>query len=229
MTLFLSGGGSGSQTAQAVNRFGSALSGDKPLLYIPLAMEPERYNGCLDWITDELSSLSRSIYMVRSADELAALDLEDYAGIYIGGGNTFKLLRDLKQSGAFGQIGCYLQTGGVIFGGSAGAIIFGENLNACALDDPNDAGLTDINGFDLLGGVSLLCHYTNRTPEKDGESRRYLLSLSKQQKVIALPEEDTIVIQDGRIEVMGTRPWYYFEGGLVREHPVPTQIKGVFL
>ena len=215
MTLFLSGGGSGSQTTEAVARFGSALSGDKPLLYIPLAMEPERYNGCLDWITGELFSLSRSIYMVRSADELAALDFEDYASIYIGGGNTFKLLRDLKQSGAFGQIGCYLQTGGVIFGGSAGAIIFGENLNACALDDPNDAGLTDINGFDLLGGVSLLCHYTNRTPEKDGESRRYLLSLSKQQKVIALPEEDTIVIQDGRIEVMGTRPWYYFEGGLV--------------
>lgn len=32
--------------------------------------------------------------MVRSADELAALDFEDYAGIYIGGGNTFKLLQD---------------------------------------------------------------------------------------------------------------------------------------
>lgn len=45
MTLFLSGGGSGSQTTEAVARFGRALSGDKPRLYIPLAMEPERYGA----------------------------------------------------------------------------------------------------------------------------------------------------------------------------------------
>lgn len=218
MTLFLSGGGSGSQTTEAITRFGRALSGDKPLLYIPLAMEPERYDSCLEWITGELSSLSRVIHMVRSSKELSALDFEEYAGIYIGGGNTFKLLRDLEQSGAFEKLSHYLKSGGVVFGGSAGAIIFGENLNACKLDDKNDVGLADIDGFDLLDGISLLCHYTNQIPEKDAENRRYLLSLSHQQKIIALPEEDTIVIQNGVTEVIGTRPWYYFADGSAEEH-----------
>ena len=35
--------------------------------------------------------------------------------------------------------------------------------------------LSDINGFDLLDGASILCHYTNRTAEEDEKARQYLL------------------------------------------------------
>jgi len=50
--------------------------------------------------------------------------MTDYSFLFIGGGNTFKLLYDLKSSGAFVNIQGYLNNGGVVFGGSAGAIIF---------------------------------------------------------------------------------------------------------
>lgn len=120
-------------------------------------------------------------------------------------------MNELKRSGAFKKIKEYINNDGIVFGGSAGAIIFGNNLKSCALDDENEVGLTDISGFDILNGYSLLCHYTNRTKEKDEESRRYLIELSKTEKIIALPEEDTIFINNDNIEVIGNKPYYKFE------------------
>jgi len=153
---------------------------------------------------------------VKSADELALKDLNDFGMIFIGGGNTFKLLRDLKSSGAFEKIKLYLNGGGVVFGGSAGAIIFGGNLEACRLDDENNAGLKDTAGFDILNGSSILCHYTNRSAEKDERSRKYLLEISKRTKSVALPEEVTLFVNGGNIEVIGNKPFYCFEGGNIR-------------
>ena len=59
-----------------------------------------------------------------------------------------------------------------------------------------------------LNGLSLLCHYTNRSAEKDRQSTEYLLALSKQRAILALPEEDTICINGAEIEVIGARPYY---------------------
>ena len=95
--------------------------------------------------------------------------------------------------------------------------VFGKNLKSCALDDINEINLEDISGFDILNGYSLFCHYTNRTKEKDEESKVYLLELSKQEKIIALPEEDTIFVNKDTIEVIGNRPYYLFENGKVIE------------
>ena len=104
---------------------------------------------------------------------------------------------------------------GVVFGGSAGAIIFGKDLEACRLDDKNEVNLNEINGFDILNGTSILCHYPNQTAEKDAENRRYLLEISKYRKVIALPEEVTLFVNGEDIEVIGNRPYFYFENGAV--------------
>ncbi len=218
MHLFLCGGGAGRQTAEAYQRLGAAIDREKPLLYVPLAMERERCQDCLGWIREELKELRLfSIEMVESGEDLAQKELERYCAVFIGGGNTFKLLSDLKTSGSFEQLKSYLESGGVVFGGSAGAIIFGNDLKACALDDENAVGLEDAAGFNMLNGVSLLCHYTNREPEKDRESKLYLLELSKYGRAAALPEEDTLYLHDGYVEMIGDRPWYWFENGEVQE------------
>lgn len=217
MRLFLCGGGSGEQTAEAVKRFCGILDRGKPLLYIPLAMEPEKYPGCMEWITGELGGEGISdIDMVVSAEELAAKRLDRYAGLYIGGGNTFRLLERLKRSGAFENIKRFISQGGAVFGGSAGAIIFGKDLEACAIDD-NVEDPQEAAGFDVLGGISLLCHYTNRTEEYDRRSTEHLKKISERTEVIALPEEDTIFINGDITEVIGTRPWYRFKNGCRRE------------
>lgn len=175
MKIFLCGGGCGDQTTEAYQRLNEVIDNSKPCLYIPLAMEAEMYDSCYEWIKEEMKNIHIPyIELVRSAEELAALNMMDYGMMFIGGGNTFKLLYDLKTSGAFHKIKEYLDNGGVVFGGSAGAVIFGEDLEACRIDDVNEVNLKETSGFNVLNGISVLCHYTNGTVEKEEKSRQYL-------------------------------------------------------
>ena len=71
MRVFICGGGAGAQTALARKYLNESIDHTKPCLYIPLAMEPERYAGCRKWIAGELSDVNiPEIRMVRSAREL---------------------------------------------------------------------------------------------------------------------------------------------------------------
>lgn len=141
-------------------------------------------------MTNELSDIDKQgIDMVKSSDELMNKNFTDYACIYIGGGNTYKLLNNLKVSGAFDKIKKYLF-------------------------DENGIGLVDNTGFDMLNGYSLLCHYTSRELERTELSKKYLLELSKVKPVYAIPEEDTIFVNDGKIEFIGSRPYYEFKDGI---------------
>ena len=121
MKVFICGGGSGEQTRRALHRLNEVIRHDLPCLYIPLAMEEEYYDGCFEWIAGELAGVEiPAVEMIRSAEELAGKRLTDYSFLFIGGGNTFKLLNDIKRVHMFEPIREYLQNGGTAFGGSAG-------------------------------------------------------------------------------------------------------------
>lgn len=214
MRLFLCGGGSGSKTVVANRKLNEIINHTKPILYIPLAMKSEKYDSCYEWICKELANVDVPyIDMVRSTDEILDKNLNDYSLIFIGGGNTFKLLNDLKSSGAFLKIKEYIDNDGIVFGGSAGAIILGECIDTCKYADNNDVGLEDQMGFNVFNYISLLCHFTNGSEEETEINRKYLLELSKEEKIIALPEEVTLYYEDGYYEVLGTGNYYVFEEG----------------
>ena len=225
MKVFLCGGGAGTQTRKALRRLNEVIRHDLPRLYIPLAMEEAQYDSCYEWIKGELDGIEiPGIEMVRSAEELSRKRLAGYSFLFIGGGNTFRLLNEIKRVGMFEPIREYLRSGGTAFGGSAGAIIFGEDLESCALDDENEVGLTDTQGFDVLSGVSFLCHFTNRIPEHDQRSEDYLLKISNHRKTYALPEEDTLFLNETRLEEIIDRPYFIFENGRKTEVPVAGKI-----
>lgn len=219
MKLFLCGGGSGKRVFLANKKFGEVIDHTKPLLYVPLAMNEERYPSCLEWITTEMSSIGvTNIDMVTSKEELAEKNYSDYCAIFIGGGNTYKLLNDLKTSGSFEKIKNYLmKDDGVVFGGSAGAIIFGSNIDSSAHMDENDVALKDVHGFDLVNGYSIGAHYTNKGDEFTEMATEHFLQFSKTSKTIALPEEDTIFLDNNHFEIIGDRPYYIFENGEIEK------------
>ena len=137
----------------------------------------------------------------------------NYSALFIGGGNTFKLLKDLKDSGSFEKIKIFIENNGIVFGGSAGAIILGQCIDTCKYADKNEVDLKDLMGFDVVSHFSFLCHFTNQDEEKTKLNKNYLLELSKKEKIIALPEEDTIYYENGKFEIIGNRPFYIFEEG----------------
>lgn len=219
MKLFLCGGGCGEQTIEANKKFNEIVDHNKPLLYVPLAMDEDKhpYDGCLEWITSELSSVDiPGIEMVRTFDELASKNYYDYCAIFIGGGNTYKLLKGIKDSGSFEKIKDYITNGGIVYGGSAGAIIFGYDINSCLAMDANDVNLEDTKGFNALDGKSIFAHYTNeKTSEVHDKYKQYLSSYSSnKEEVVALPEEDTIFIDDDKITIIGNRPYFIFDNGV---------------
>lgn len=98
MRMFLCGGGSGKKIKEATIKFGSLIDKSKPLLYIPLAMKIEKYDSCLEWIKEEMNIIGiNNIDMVTSGEDLYKKNFDNYSAIYIGGGNTYKLLRDIKK------------------------------------------------------------------------------------------------------------------------------------
>lgn len=215
MKLFLCGGGSGEKTVDAMDRFGQIIDKSKPLLYVPLAMESCRYSSCLEWITNEMKIINFSnIEMVESKEELARKNYNDYCAIFIGGGNTYKLLNDIKKSGAFDKIKKYIENDGIIFGGSAGAIILGKDIDTCKYEDNNKIiGLNDTSGFNTLNNISLLCHW-NKDEQLTKINMDYLIKFSKNKKILYLPERNTIFINGKTIEMIGKEKYCVFEDGM---------------
>jgi dipeptidase E len=218
MKLLLCGGGSGDKTVLTNQIFNQIIDNSKPILYIPLARSHERYPSCFEWMQNELKAVNFSeLVMVNSSQELASKDFSDYAAIFIGGGNTYKLLKELKETAAFEKLINYVNNGGIVYGGSAGSIIFGKSIDACNYMDANEVELNDTTGLNLIFGASYTAHYTNKNEEKTNLATNYLDEYSHNEPVLAIPEEDTLYINDNLIKVIGTKNYYVFNNGVRTE------------
>lgn len=216
MKLFLCGGGSGEQIKNALNKFSSTIDKSKPILYIPLAMNSNKYDSCKDWFSKEIKYMGLSSFdMVTSSEELSKKDFDNYCALFIGGGNTYKLLKEIKNNNNYEKIIQYLLKDGIVFGGSAGAIIFGKNIDTCINDDKNIVNLTDFNGFNYLNDYSILCHLNNQNFKRN---RKSLIDFSMNNKVIYMPEEDVIIISNGKVEFIGNKKYVVFKNGNYSYH-----------
>lgn len=216
MKVFLCGGGSGKVIEDAMRKFENLLDKSKPLLYVPLAMESNRYDSCYEWITNEMRLTNvTNIEMVTSGNDLFNKNLNDYCAIFIGGGNTYKLLKELKNSKSFDKIKDFINNDGIVFGGSAGAIIFGKDINSCKMQDKNDVGLDDTEGFNVISDYSLLCHLNRNDKVKFNKDKNsiYLLDYSNENKTIYLPDDDTIFVTNKEIIIIGTSDYEVYKNG----------------
>jgi dipeptidase E len=156
--ILLGGGGSAEDERPIFERF-AAWVGAGRVLYLPLAAE-QPGSAHMAWVTSVLTPLGvRQIDMWPTLAGHQPAELGAYAGIFIGGGNTYWLLHQLRAGGFGDAIRQFALRGGVIYGGSAGAIVLGANISTCAHMDHNDVGLTDMHGLDLLDGHAVWCHY----------------------------------------------------------------------
>jgi len=232
MRLLLNGGGSDEQLTKTISKLNEIIDHNKPILYIPLAMAEDEhpYLDCYKWFKKQMENVSiPSIDMAITFENLASKNLEKYCAIFIGGGNTYKLLKGLKDSGAFNKIQEYINNNGLVVGCSAGAVICGKDIEIISSMDPNEVNLTDTKGFDVMSGVSIFPHYINlksKLTDKENQSiiDKYTNSIieftQENGEVLAIPEEDTIYIDENSIEVIGTKKYYYFKEGKKQEFEI---------
>ncbi len=203
MRIFLAGGGSEKDSLVIDKAFSDSIGHKKKILYVPIAMETDDYSGCLNWIKSTFSVFQiTDIEMVTNLNLIRNID----NAVYIGGGNTFKLLKEIRKTGFDKKLKEHAENNGIIYGGSAGAIIMGKNI--LTTSDSNDVGLTDFNGLDLINGFSVWCHYKNR-------QKKSVLDFIRKNKtpVIALTEKSGVLFYGKSLTSFGSVPALVFMDG----------------
>lgn len=131
--------------------------------------------------------------------------LPDNAAIFVGGGNTFRLLKTLQDSGLLDPIRRRVLQGMRYMGASAGA-----NLACPTIKTTNDMPIVRPADFDALGLVSFQInpHYIDADPNSRhmGETREKRIAEYQEENdltVIGLREGSWIVVDRGRATLHG--------------------------
>ena len=193
--LILSGGGDPEQVRPIDEYFAAHIDKTKKVLYIPVAMEREvfTYEQCLNWFTSTYKAFG--IQNIGMFTDLQNAEIpNDTAAIFIGGGNTYKLMKELRESGFDKKLFTYLSNGGTVYGGSAGAMIFGKTIETEIHTGSKNYGMTDLSALNLLNGHDLWCHYTPADDHLIAEYSHPLYILS---------EESGMIVQNGEIASVG--------------------------
>jgi dipeptidase E len=203
MRLYLSGGGSGEKSVELDRKFASAIGKSKTLLYIPIAMDENRhpYSECFQWLSRTFNPLGIDkieMWTEKDLREKAEAELDRFSGVYVGGGNTFYLLKELRDSGFLPKLERLLKKNVPFYGGSAGAVIIGKTIAHAEFADPNDVKLKKFDAINLLGERDIWPHYE---PSQDKEIQSYREKYNLD--LIALPENAGVFVTEKAIEVVG--------------------------
>ena len=119
--------------------------------------------------------------------------------VAVPGGNTFDLLQALREAGLLDLLHAHLLRGGSLYGGSAGAVLAGADVDLARAADPDDVGTTDTRGLDLVHGHDVLPHWTD---DQEAAARRH--SRASGRPVLAIPESGGVVVApDGTARSVG--------------------------
>ncbi len=200
--LLLSGGGN-EVVAKDFNDFYASLLLSKPkVLYIPVAWKSADFNACLSWFTNTFKVYDFEIEMSTDLKKCTYEYCDTFDSIYIGGGNTFSLLNDVYESGFDTVLKKYLETGRVVCGGSAGAIIFGKDIRTASLgkdSDTNDVDLQNTTGLTMVKDYAIQCHYEDSQYEELKE-----FAEKENLHILALPEESGLFVEGNTIRFINT-------------------------
>ena len=220
MRLILNGGGHGERVKESYELFSREVNGGK-VLYVPLAWNHDNMDQCINWFKGEMLSFGiNDIEQILDPKDITQSKLEEVSGVFIGGGNTYKLLKALKETTAFDNLKEYINNNGLVMGSSAGALIFSECIDTCLKDDlvikscndENNIGLKDTKGFNCINGYSILPHY-KKLPEQYEDTQKRVDKLLKQgYKLVCLPEETSLWINGKRMTIIGEKPAEIFDG-----------------
>jgi dipeptidase E len=156
------GGGGGAYDSRLLDEvFAAWIGSHGKLLYLPCALRGIRpFESCLEWITVTFAPLKiTQITMWTDLCEHQISELDRFDAVYIGGGNTFALLAELRKSGFEIHLSEYVRSGKAIYGGSAGAAVLGRDIRTVNYLDRNEVGLVETKGLDLAEGHAIWVHY----------------------------------------------------------------------
>lgn len=133
------------------------------------------------------------IFNEKNASQYTNLDIDV---IYVCAGNTFTLLKLIKECKFDKEILNYLKKGVIYIGRSAGSHLMSKNIKHVENFDDNDVGLDKFDAIGILNGI-IFCHYTE-------DRRKFYERTLKENKynVYKITDEELIRINGKEVTVI---------------------------
>ena len=173
------------------------------LLFVPFALHDQ--NAYAERVRKSFGTMGYAIDSLHdAADAIAAVNAAE--AIFIGGGNTFRLLNWLYELNLLGPIRDRVMAGMLYLGSSAGSNVAGPTIKTT-----NDMPIIQPPSFDSLGLVSFQInpHYLDPDPASThmGETREERIRQFLEENdtpVIGLREGAVLRIEEGSILLKGS-------------------------
>ena len=176
----------------------------KTVTYIPTAGIAEDVEGMVEEETSTLENLGMTVDVLEvssaSYDSIVnSLTKNDI--IFVGGGNTFFLIQELRRSGADQILIREVEKGKLYIGESAGSIITCPDIGYCAeMDSPEKApDLIDYAGLNLVD-FYIVPHIGNA--EMGEAAEKAVEKYSSELELKAITDEQVILVEEGRVEIL---------------------------
>ncbi len=177
---------------------------DKPvsqikIIFVPTASRTDEELKYVDESKKELLDLGilENNIKTLNLDKLVSFDeVEDFDVIYICGGNTFYLLKKVRETGFDKVIIEFAKTDKLYFGVSAGSILVCPNINIASPFDENDVNLTDLTGLNLTD-VIVSPHYKDEEKTIIDDFKK-----KSQYEVVPLTDEQALLVVDGETKIV---------------------------
>lgn len=199
-TVFLAGGGNEVDSKSIDDRFVQTINEKRlnGIGYIPLAQNNEKHQSGLDWLRTIFSSRVGKIEMLDIVSRITVDDLHNIGSVYIGGVDTVRLMTRLREQGFDTVLSQFIRQGGLVYGGSAGAIILGKSL--LTAPESSNYNIDDFSGLNLLSGYSIACHYSP-------EYRDRYVKIAKRinGSIIAISEKSGVLFDGNEFEIIGEK------------------------
>lgn len=180
------------------------VNDNSSVVFIPYAAVGFSYKNYTDKVNQALLSHNIKVNNLDDFDDKIKV-LHEATAIFVGGGNTFHLLKLLQQFNLLNTIQGLVSNGLTYVGWSAGS-----NIASPTICTSNDMPVVEPANFDSLGVVPFQInpHFTEELiPNHGGESRIQRLSeyiaANPKQKVIALPESSYVIQRNSQLIYYG--------------------------
>lgn len=184
------------------------------IIFIPYAAVTFSYDEYEAKVNGALKDVGVQVKGIhRFKDPIDAIN--NASAIMIGGGNTWKLLRSIKENQLLEPIRDKVKSGAPYVGWSAGS-----NVACPTIMTTNDMPIIDPLGFESLNFVQfqLNPHYLDTNPANHGGETREMriqefIEVNKNTTVVGLREGTMLWIENNEIKLIGKRSARIFNYG----------------
>jgi dipeptidase E len=183
-------------------------------LFIPYAAVTFSYDVYEEKVTTRFREIGHDIISIHHFENPVKA-VEEAEAVVVGGGNTWKLLKTIKDNNLIDAVRNKILSGAPYIGWSAGA-----NVACPTIKTTNDMAIVEPDSFEAFNLVPFQInpHYLDSNPEGHaGETREQrieeFIEVNQNIFVIGLRESTMLLINDDNIKLIGPRKARIFRKG----------------